>query len=115
MNIEDSAIFCSDCFWNALLNLQNLHPHLDMGLFEARYFIRHLRRRYAITCHLIQFIADNMDLAAGNSGRNASSFKSNFSWRVVAAHPLARVKQMSNNANLPLRSARVACRSEERR
>ena len=46
-----------------------------------------------------QIIAGNVDPGAGDSRRDASSFKPNFFWRVLAAHPLGRVRQMSNIAN----------------
>jgi hypothetical protein len=39
-----------------------------------------------------------VNLATGHSRRDAYSFKSDFLMRAVA-HALARVKQMSNNAN----------------
>src|SRR6266487_3115530 len=108
MGIENGGIFCSDRFGNALLHLQNLHARLNKGRFEARDFIAHLGRRNAVTHHLIKLIAYDMDLAAGDSRRNASSSKSNFLGRVVAAHPLGRVRQMSNIANLLLTSGRDA-------
>ena len=105
VSIEDGSIFRPDRFCNALLHLQNLHARLNKGRFEARDFIRHLGRRNAVTHDLLQFIAGDMDPAAGDSGRDASSFKPNFFWRVLAAHPLGRVRQMSNIANLALQSA----------
>src|SRR6267378_3669518 len=108
MRIENGGIFCSDRFGNALLHLQNLQTRLNKGRFEARDFIAHLGRRNAVTHHLIKLIAYDMDLAAGDSGRDASSFKPNFFWPVVAAHPLGRVRQMSSIANLLLTSGRDA-------
>src|SRR6266446_5734391 len=98
MSIENGCIFCSDRFCNALLHLQNLHARLDKSRFEARDFIPYLGRRNAVTPDLIELIAHYMDLAAGDSGRDASSFKPNFFLRGVAAHPLGRVRQMSNIA-----------------
>src|SRR5437016_12993337 len=105
MRIKDSSIFRPDRFCNALLHLQDLHARLNKGRFEARDFIRDLGRRNTVTHDVLQLIAGDMDLTAGDSGRDASSFKPNFFWRVVAAHPLGRVRQMSNIANSALESA----------
>src|SRR4029077_4241088 len=110
MRIENGGVFCSDRFGNALLHLQNLHTRLNKGRFEARDFIAHLGRRNAVPHHLIKLIAHDMDLPAGDPGRDASSFKANFFWR-VAAHPLGRVRQMSNIANLLLTSGTDAALS----
>src|SRR5205823_13185283 len=102
--IEDGSIFRSDRFCNALMNLQNLHARLNKGRFEARDFLRDLGWRNTVTHDVLQLIAGDMDPAAADSRRDASSFKPNFFWRVLAAHPLGRVRQMSNIANSALQS-----------
>ena len=78
MRIENGRIFCPDRFGDALLHLQNLHARLNQGRFEATDFIRHLGRSNAVTHHLIQLIADDVNLAAGDSRRDSGSFKPEF-------------------------------------
>ena len=73
MSIENRGIFCSDRFRNTLLHLQNLHARLDEGRFETTNFIRHLGRSDAITHNFIQFITDDMNLAAGQEAYYALS------------------------------------------
>src|SRR5437764_15415491 len=97
MRIENGCILCSNGFRNALLHFQNLHPRLNERCLEPPDLVRNLRRRDPVPRNVIQVIAYDMDLAAGHSGRNACSFKSDFLTR-AAAHAPASVKEMSNNA-----------------
>ena len=91
MGIENGGVFRSDRFRDALLHLENLHARLNEGSFEAPDFIRDLGRRDAVTRDVVQLVANDVNLAAGDSRRDARSFKPNFLSRVVAAHPPARV------------------------
>ncbi len=67
MGVENGGVFCSDRFRDALLHLQNLHPRLDKGCFEAPDFVRDLGRRDAITRHVIHVVSNDMDLAMSSS------------------------------------------------
>ncbi len=97
MRIENGCILCSNGFRNALLHFQNLHARLNKSSLEPPDLVRNLGKRDPVPRNVIQVIAHDMDLGAGHSGRNACSFKPDFVTR-AAAHALARVKQMSNNA-----------------
>ena len=67
MGIENCGVFGSDRFRDALLHLEDLHPRLNERRFEAPNFVGDLRWRDAIARHIIEFVANDVDLAAGDS------------------------------------------------
>src|SRR5438093_3264038 len=72
-----------------------MHTCLNEGGFEAPNFIRDVGRRDAVAPDVVKIVANDMNLAAGNSRRDARSFKPNFLSRVLLVHPTARLLGMS--------------------
>ena len=67
VSVKNRCIFGSDGFRNTLLHLQNLHPRLNERRFETPNLVGDLRRRDAIARHVVEIVANDMDLAMGDS------------------------------------------------
>src|SRR5438105_10455712 len=90
MSVENCGVLCPNRFGDLLLHLKDLDPGPDQGRFKPADLARDLRRFDVITRHIIQIIADNVNDAAGDSGRHPGAAKSQF--RFIPAHARARLK-----------------------
>ena len=95
MRVENGGILCANRLGDTLLHLQNLHACLNKSRFETPNLVRDLRSFDAIAYDFIGIFADDMNHAAGDSGGNACAVKPYFFSPLIAAHPPARLTEMS--------------------
>ena len=96
MSVENRRILGSNQLGDALLHFEDLHPRLYKGGLEAPNLVPNLRSLDGMAYHLVfGILAQDMNGAPGQPGRNARTMEPNFPPRFIAVHPPARLTGMS--------------------